>query len=75
MKRVQVTFSNNKTFSYETDLKNLRVGTRVLVPAPWWARYDNNTTMEGKIASLTSDYTGDCIKIISKSPKKISEKK
>jgi hypothetical protein len=67
IKRVQVQTQTGTVLTYETDLKGIRVGTRVILPAPWWLHgVDNQTTMKGKVISLTSDYTGDCLNIISR---------
>ena len=63
-KRVQVQVIGGKMLTYETTLKGLRKGTKVILPAPWFM--DSRDTMKGKIVSLTSDYTGDCVSIIGK---------
>jgi len=60
MKRVIV----NNQYSFDTNLK-VRVGSTVVLPTPYWLRDVKGDTWEGKVTALTSDYTGDCVQIIS----------
>ena len=64
MKRVIV-----NGYTYETDL-NLAVGDMVVLPTASWLRDVMGDTWEGTVSSLTSDYTGDCARIIRKKKKR-----
>ena len=55
----------NGRFTYETDLP-LKKGDKVVYPSPWWARELYGPTQIGEVTRLTSDYKGECIKILSK---------
>ena len=61
MKKIVVKLSSGKEFTYLTDLK-VRIGTKVLVPAPFWSAEPNQ---KGKVKSLTSEYNGECIHVLS----------
>jgi hypothetical protein len=61
MKKIQVEI-NGKILTYETDLK-VRKGTQVVLPPTYWM--DARDTQIGKVVSLTSDYTGYCVKVLS----------
>ena len=58
MQRVQV-----GKYTYETDLP-VQVGDTVLLPTADWLKADLGPTHEGTITSLTSDYDGECVKIL-----------
>jgi hypothetical protein len=53
-------------YTYESDMKGLRVGTKVVLPTSYFLREVKGPTWVGKITSLKSDYSGYCEKIISK---------
>jgi hypothetical protein len=58
MKRVKV-----GRYTYETDLP-VKVGDVVLLPTPDRLLSVKGPTWEGTIASLTSDYTGPCSRVL-----------
>lgn len=50
-------------YTFETDLP-VKVGDTVVLPTPAYLRDVKGPTWTGKVTSLTSDYSGDCAKII-----------
>lgn len=56
----------NDQYTYESDIKGLRVGTKVVLPTPSFLLQVKPPTWIGKITAVNSDYMGYCEKIISK---------
>jgi len=64
MKRIII----NNQYTYETDLKNIRKGTALLLPTPHWLTDVLGATWVGKVTSLSSNYDGPCSKVIGRAP-------
>lgn len=60
-KRIQV----NHQYTYITDL-NVKVGDKVVVPTAYWLRDVKGPEWTVTVTSLTSDYDGECSRVIRK---------
>lgn len=64
MKRIVVQLKSGSCYTYQTALPRVRVGTKVIVPPPYWCPEMGASV--GKVVSFKSDYAGQCVTITSK---------
>lgn len=64
MKRIVVQVKSGSRYTYQTALKRVRIGTRVIVPPPYWCQEMGPSV--GVVVSFESDYTGPLSTIYSR---------
>jgi len=61
MKRIVVQLKSGSRYTYQTALKRVRIGTKVIVPPPYWCQEMGASV--GTVVSFESDYTGTLVTI------------